>query len=123
MQGHRESIVWQKAMELVVPIYEITRTFPKTEVDGLASQMQRAAVSVPSNITEGHRLKQTLAYVRHWAIANGSLTELETQLELARRLGYLAAENKSVIEQAGEAGRMLAGLRLSLQPRLANPDS
>ena len=118
MQGHRELIVWQKAMELVVAIYKITKTFPKTEVYALASQMQRAAVSIPCNIAEGHGLKQTQAYARHLAIANGSLTELETQLEIAQRLGYLGAESESVISQAGEVGRMLSGLRRSLQARI-----
>ena len=122
MQGHKELIVWQKAMDLVVAIYKLTSSFPKSEVYGLASQMQRAAVSVPSNIAEGHGLKQTQAYARHLAIANGSLTELETQIEIARRLGYLTAENESVINQAGGVGRMLAGLRRSLQSRLAGPD-
>jgi four helix bundle protein len=68
MQGHKELIVWQKAMNLVVAIYELTKSFPKTEVYGLASQMQRAAVSVPSNIAEGHGLKQTQAYARHLAM-------------------------------------------------------
>jgi four helix bundle protein len=123
MQGHKELVVWQKAMDLVVAVYRITRTFPKTEIYGLASQMQRAAVSVPSNIAESHGLKQTQAYARHLAIANGSLTELETQLEIARRLGYLTAENESVIDRAGEVGRMLAGLRRSLQSRLSGPES
>ncbi|MGB7591362.1 MAG: four helix bundle protein [Terriglobia bacterium] len=123
MQGHKELIVWQKAMDLVVAVYKLTKSFPKTEVYGLASQMQRAVVSVPSNIAEGHGLKQTQAYARHLAIANGSLTELETQLEIARRLGYLTAENESVISQAGEVGRMLAGLRRSLQSRLSSPES
>ncbi len=123
MQGHRELIVWQKAMDLVVAVYRLTKLFPKTEVYGLASQMQRAAVSVPSNIAEVHGLKQTQAYARHLAIANGSLTELETQLEIAQRLGYLTAENESVINQAREVGRMLAGLRRSLQSHLARPGS
>jgi len=118
MQGHKELIVWQKAMDLVIAIYRLTGSFPKTEVYGLANQMQRAAVSVPSNIAEGHGLKQTQAYARHLAIANGSLTELETQLEIARRLGYITAENESVIDQAGEVRRMLAGLRRSLQARI-----
>jgi four helix bundle protein len=123
MQGHKDLIVWQKAMDLVVTVYRITKTFPKTEIYGLASQMQRAAVSIPSNIAEGHGLKQTQAYARHLAIANGSLTELETQLEIARRLGYLTTENESVMNQAGEVGRMLAGLRRSLQSRLGSPES
>jgi four helix bundle protein len=123
LQGHKGLVVWKKAMDLVVAVYKITETFPKAETYGLASQLQRAAVSVPSNIAEGHGLKQTQAYARHLAIANGSLTELETQLEIAGRLGYLTAENEAVINQAGEVGRMLAGLRRSLQSRLSSPES
>lgn len=114
MKGHRDLVVWQKAMDLVVKTYELTRTFPKTEVYSLSNQMQRAAVSVPSNIAEGQALKQTLAYVRHLAIASGSLAELQTQFEIARRLGYLPAASEGIIEQANEVGRMLAGLRKSL---------
>ncbi len=87
MQGHRELIFWQKAMKLVVAVYELSQSFPKTETYGLASQIKRAAVSIPSNIAEGHGLKQTQAYARHLAIASGSLAELETQLEIADRLG------------------------------------
>ena len=121
MQGHRDLVVWQKAMDLVVAVYKLTKSFPKTEIYGLASQMQRAAVSVPSNIAEGHGLKPTQAYARQLAIANGSLTELETQLEIARRLGYLTAENESVIDRAGEVGRILAGLRRSLQAKIQDP--
>jgi four helix bundle protein len=117
MQGHKELIVWQKAMHLVVVVYKLTKYFPKTEIYGLASQIQRAAVSVPSNIAEGHALKQTQAYTRHLAIANGSLAELETQLEIANRLGYLSPESRQVIDQASEVGRMLWGLRRSLQSR------
>jgi four helix bundle protein len=120
MQGHRELIVWQKAVDLVVAFYKLTKSFPKTEVYGLASQMQRAAVSVPSNIAEGHGLKQTRAYARHLAIANGSLTELETQLEISRRIGYLTAESELLMNQAAEVGRMLAGLRRSLQSKIQN---
>jgi len=121
MQGHKDLVVWQKAMDLVTTVYKLTKSFPKSEVYGLASQMQRAAVSVPSNIAEGQGLKQTQAYARHLAIANGSLTELETQLEIARRLGYLTAEDEPVIDRAGEVGRMLAGLRRSLQARIQDP--
>jgi four helix bundle protein len=123
MQGHRDLVVWQKAMDLVVAVYKLAKSFPKAELYGLASQMQRAAVSVPSNIAEGHGSKQTQAYARHLAIANGSLTELETQLEIARRLGYITAGNESVIDQAGEVGRMLAGLRRSLQARIQDSGS
>ena len=123
MQGHRDLKVWQKAMGLVTAVYKLTTSFPKNETYGLASQMQRAAVSVPSNIAEGHGLKQTQAYLRHLAIANGSLAELETQLEIAQRLGYIVAQDKSLMSQDNEVGRMLAGLRRSLQCRLDKPES
>jgi len=114
MKGHEDLNVWQKAMNLVVSTYRLTTRFPKSETYGLGNQMQRAAVSIPSNIAEGHALKQTQAYVRHLAIASGSLAELQTQLEIARRLGYLSSEQGSIFEEAREVGRMLAGLRKSL---------
>jgi four helix bundle protein len=123
VQGHKDLEVWQKAMDLVIDIYKLPASFPSKEVYGLASQMQRAAVSIPSNIAEGHGLKQTQAYLRHLAIANGSLTELETQLEIAERLGYLSVEGRPIIQKAHEVGRMLSGLRKSLRSRLAEPES
>lgn len=116
MKGHEDLKVWRKAMDLVVSIYRLTKGFPKTEAYGLASQMQRAAASIPSNIAEGHALKQTPAYLRHLAIASGSLAELQTQLEISKRLDYLLSEDTFVIEEAREVARMLAGLRKSLQP-------
>ena len=115
MRGHRDLVVWRKAMDMVITIYRTTKEFPKSETYGLSSQMQRAAVSIPSNIAEGHALKQTQAYIRHLAIASGSLAELDTQLEIADRLGYLRSEGKAIVDQAGEVGRMLAGLRRSLE--------
>jgi four helix bundle protein len=104
-------------MELVVEVYRITGRFPKHETYGLANQMQRAAVSVPANVAEGSELKKTKAYLRHLSIAGGSLAELETQLELAGRLSYLGSEDANVIKRANEVGRMLSGLRRSLQAR------
>ena len=121
MRSCRELVVWQKAVDLVVEIYGITRAFPKSELYGLASQMQRAAVSVPSNIAEGQALKQTRAYLRHLSIASGSLAELETQLEIASRLGYLTAEYEVVFEQANEVGRMLSALRNGVQKKARAP--
>jgi four helix bundle protein len=115
MEGHKDLVVWRKAMDLVAVIYRLTRTFPKEELYGLTGQIRRAAVSIPSNIAEGHALKQTLAYLRHLAIASGSLAEVQTQLEIADRLGYLSPENMKVVVQADEVGRMLAGLRRSLK--------
>ncbi len=123
MRGHRDLEVWQKSMDLVVGIHKLTASFPKTETYGLASQMQRAAASIPSNIAEGHGIKQTQAFLRHLAIASGSLTELETQLEIADRLGYRGSGSDPLIEKAHEVGRMLAGLRKSLKSRLSQPSS
>ena len=115
LEGHKDSLVWQKAMDLVTVIYRLTRAFPKEELYGLTGQIRRAAVSIPSNIAEGHALKQTLAYLRHLAIASGSLAEIQTQLEIADRLGYIKSESRKVFDQADEVGRMLAGLRRSLK--------
>lgn len=121
MQGYRDLIVWQKAMNLVTAIYRLKRPFPKEELYGLTSQMRRAAVSIPSNIAEGHALKQTQAYSRHLAIASGSLAELQTQIEIAGRLGYLNRESGEVLKLADEIGRMLAGLRKSLKAQIRSP--
>jgi four helix bundle protein len=76
-------------MELVEIIYRLTQNFPKHEIYGLTSQIQRAAVSVPSNIAEGHTREHTKEFLHHLSIAQASLAELETQLEIAARLNYL----------------------------------
>ncbi|MFN7929776.1 MAG: four helix bundle protein [Blastocatellia bacterium] len=116
MESYRELVVWQKGMALVVAVYRMTATFPKSETFGLAGQIQRAAVSIPSNIAEGNALRQTKAYLRHLAIACGSLAELETQLEIAERLGYLS--DRTIALQANEIGRMLNALRQKLEAKL-----
>ncbi len=85
---YKDLIVWQKAMELVVCIYELTDKFPKSEMYGLASQMRRAAVSIPSNIAEGRRRGGEKEYRQFLLIAFGSGSELETQLEITRRLPF-----------------------------------
>ena len=79
MQGHKDLIVWQKAMDLVIAVYKLTRGFPKSEVYGLAAQMQRAAVSIPSNIAEGQGLKQTQAYGRHGRMLAGLRRSLRSR--------------------------------------------
>ena len=99
-------IVWQKAYKLVLEMYRITKDFPKSEIYGLAGQMRRASVSLPSNIAEGYGRKHETEYKRFLSIAYGSLAELETQYLLAIDLEYL---NKSeIIEQLlKEVGSML----------------
>ena len=86
---YSELVVWQKAMDLVTDIYKVTAMFPAEERYGLSSQARRAAVSIPSNIAEGHGRKYTVAYINHLSIAFGSLMELETQIQIAARLGFI----------------------------------
>ena len=107
----RDIKAWQKAIELMVEIYSSTRSFPREEVYGLANQLRRAAASVPSNIAEGKDRctdKEFLLFLHH---ARGSVFEVETQLAIAGRLGYLTqADEQRIRTQAGEIARMLNGL-------------
>jgi len=114
--------VWQKAIDLVVEVYSLAKDLPQEEKFALASQMQRAAVSIPANIAEGHGRKATNAFLNHLSIANGSLVELETLIEIARRLGYLDGQRANHVRDAtAEIGRMLNGLKGSLNPRSPSP--
>ena len=99
IQSYRDLLVWRKAMDLVVDCYRFVSDLPKNETYGLISQAQRAAVSIPANIAEGHGRDHLGDYLRHPSIANGSLMELETHLQLIGRLGY---------RPAGAADRLLA---------------
>jgi four helix bundle protein len=115
VKSYRELRVWQSAMELVERVYHLTRTFPREEMYGLSSQLQRAAVSVPSNIAEGHTREHLKEYLHHISMAQASLAELETQLEIAARLSYLTQEKLSqALERTGSLGRQLYSLRNSL---------
>ena len=117
--SYRDLRVWQASMSLVEEIYRLTREFPLSELYGLTSQMQRAAVSVPSNIAEGHTRSYTREYLHHVAIAHGSLAELETQIEIALRLGYLTPERaEGLTEDAMVLSRQLNALRIALADRL-----
>ncbi len=86
IQSYKDLIAWQKAMELVVAIYELTELFPKSETYGLTAQMRRCAVSIPSNIAEGRRRGTRKDYRQFLLIAYGSGSELETQIEITKRL-------------------------------------
>ena len=86
MKTHRDLDVWKKSVSLVTSIYEITKSFPKEEIYGLTNQIRRAAVSVPSNIAEGSARQGNKEFIQFLYIALGSLTELETQLIIARNL-------------------------------------
>ena len=122
IRSYRDLVVWQKAMDLVVASYALTKRLPHTELYGLVSQIQRAAVSIPANIAEGHGREHLGDYLHHLSMANGSLMELETHLLVAVRLNYL--NNEELDEMSGqtqEAGRMLAGLIRSLKKSRPDP--
>ncbi len=86
LKSYKELIVWQKSIELVKSVYKITNGFPKSELYGLSSQIQRATISVPSNIAEGYSRKNLKEYIHFLYIAYGSSAELETQLIIAKEL-------------------------------------
>ncbi len=89
INSHTDLKVWQEAMDLVVIVYNITKSFPDDEIYGLTSQLRRAVVSIPSNIAEGAGRKGKNEFSRFLYIALGSLSEVETQIEIAHRLSYL----------------------------------
>ncbi|GAA4280214.1 four helix bundle protein [Gaetbulibacter aestuarii] len=90
LKSHQDLRVWQEAMDLVTKVYELTKDYPKDELYGLTSQIRRSAVSIPSNIAEGAGRNGQKELIRFLYIAMGSLSELETQLEISKRLHYIS---------------------------------
>ena len=123
-RNYQDLIAWQKAMDFVERLYRATAGFPKEETYVLTSQMRRAAISIPSNIAEGQGRQSPADFGRFLLIAYGSVREIETQVLIAERLGYLnAAARTSLVDSAAEIGRLLNGLRQSLvrQPTTGPP--
>jgi four helix bundle protein len=115
---YRELIVWQKAMDLVELIYQLTKHFPKEELYALTSQIHRAAVSIPSNIAEGQARKSTAEFRNFLSIAQGSRAELETQILIAMRLKYLTPKQaEPSMALLNELSRMLNALHSKLTTR------
>src|SRR5262245_37018366 len=112
-QSYKDLIAWQKAIRLVTEVYRITSTFPRDERFGLTNQIRRSAVSIPSNIAEGQGRLSVGEFRQFLGIAKGSIHELETQLIIARELGYLDTTNP-IFEQLNEVARLLNGLLNSL---------
>jgi four helix bundle protein len=127
IRSFRDLRVWQAGIDLVRQVYELTSKLPRSEVYGLASQMQRAAVSIPSNIAEGHARESTKEYLQHLSIAQASLAELETQIEIGKQLKYISEDNASrLIEKISSLGRQLFALRNALtnpRAKVASPGS
>ena len=117
-RGHRDLKAWQQAMDLVTAVYEATSPFPAQERFALASQMQRAAVSVPANIAEGFARNGTKELLHFLGIAAGSLSELDTLIELAARLGYLS-NAEELNGKVDDVSGLLMGLAASIRRRAA----
>jgi len=116
--SHTQLIVWQKAMDLVSDIYNVTRGFPKDEQFGLTSQMRRCAVSIPSNIAEGRVRNTTKDFVHFLHIALGSCAELATQLDIAQRQNFVSESRYTeMVELLDEVGKMLSALIVSLNAK------
>jgi four helix bundle protein len=118
MKNYKELEVWQKAMNLVIEIYKVTKTFPQQEKYGLITQTQRAGVSIPANIAEGWGRGSTKEYIHFLQVARGSLFELETHSIIAQRLNYIKQEVLQDTQKELESiGMMLNRLIQSLSRR------
>lgn len=115
IESYRDLLVWQKAVALVTACYRLTVDFPSDERYGLTSQLRRAAVSIPANIAEGQARGTPKAFAQFLWIANGSRAELETHIVIAEQLGFVTrAQTEPTLDMSSEIGRMLTGLRRSL---------
>jgi four helix bundle protein len=116
IKSYKDLLAWQKSMDLVEMVYELTKQFPREELFGLATSMRRATVSIPSKIAAGHERDNTREYIQHLASARGSLSEVETQIEVARRLGYINDEQQELfIKLASDTGKIINGLMNSME--------
>lgn len=115
---HKELIAWQKAIELVEEVYKMTQTFPKEEMFGIISQMRRCSISIPSNIAEGHSRNSSGEFKQFLGIAKGSSAELETQLIIAQKLGYITNEKLGEINSVlVNVRKLISGLLRSLNKK------
>ena len=118
VRSFRDLAIWQKSMRMTVTVYQLTQGFPKEETYGLASQLRRSAVSIPSNIAEGHGRLSTGEYRQFLGVARGSNFELQTQLEIARELKL---GNAKLLEEAEglshEVGKMIFGILESIREK------
>jgi four helix bundle protein len=114
-------IAWQKAMDLVKLVYDLTDKFPREELFGLTQQIRKAVVAVPSNIAEGQGRNSTKEFIYHLSVAYGSLMETETQNLIAEMRKYITCdESNSVMEKSAEVGRLVNGLSNSLVKKLSS---
>lgn len=117
MKSYKDLELWQVSMNFVTEVYKLTKGFPKEELYALTSQIRRCVISVPSNIAEGASRKGTKEFIQFLWIANGSLSEFETQIEIAQKLGYLDSV-EIVIEKVKHIRKMMHGLIHSLENKI-----
>jgi four helix bundle protein len=121
-ESFRELTVWQRAIELTLAIYKLTSSFPDSERFGLTNQLRRASVSVASNIAEGYGRASRGEYVQFLGNARGSISEVETQLVIAKALGFGSKQALNTTEDlCNEVGRMLRAMMKSLKPKSLVP--
>jgi four helix bundle protein len=119
MKCHRDLEAWKKSMSLVQEIYRITSSFPNQEIYGLTNQMRRAGVSIPSNIAEGAARNSKKEFIQFLHIALGSLSEVETQILIAKGLGYIN-EQENLLKEIETIRKLVAGLIRSLKKTVTN---
>lgn len=117
IESHRDLVVWQKSMDLAVSAYRLTAPFPIDERYGLTSQFRRSGASIPANIAEGYGRESAGAYAQQLKVAQGSLKEFETHVELAHRVGLVDATTlASTLKRSEEIGKMLRSLIRAVEP-------
>jgi len=115
--NHRKLLAWQEAIKLVVLVYKVTASFPREELFGLTAQVEKSAVSIPSNIAEGAGRNSTKELIQFLGYASGSRAETDTHLEVALQLGFVHPGSE-VFEQLERVGKLVTALRKSLQRRI-----
>jgi len=119
VRPHEKLEVWQTAVDFVIAVYKLTESFPREEKFGLTSQIRRAAVSIPANIAEGAARQSGKEFIHFLSMAQGSASELATELLIAHRLGYLSEETYSEMSaQLDSIGRMIIGLSRHVKRKL-----
>jgi four helix bundle protein len=119
MKTHKDLDLWKTSMDLVLELYRVTKHYPKEEVYGMISQMRRAAVSVPSSISEGAARKHPKEFIRFLQISSGSLSELETQVIISKQLSWLTEQDYlKIIGMINTIRAQLTGLERALQNKI-----
>ena len=120
IKSYQDLIVWQKSVLLVTDIYTITKTFPQDERFGITSQLNRAAVSIPTNIAEGWGRETSKNYLQFLRISRGSIMEVQTLLIIAKNLNYISEEKFDILKnKTEEVGKILQGLIKSINEKIS----